>query len=212
MVCLLWLLFKLTKTEERTSSSNFKALLWSHIASFTHWAEKTLFIQSRTYYNFQDHLAIQVPQCPDQPFVSNKGITEILSSVITCSVAQLCDQVIMKPEPGVQFPHRPISFTFLRDQPALLRVASLPEDASIHPSHSMSHWSKKGPAEDVGRPPHWLKILNLRVWLMQMEVKWQGKGKSCNLGRPRAWRQRRSMVRNGRSCNWGVGQLPSAPS
>ena len=88
VVGLLWLLFKLTKTEGRMSSSTFKTLLCSHIAPFTLWDEKTLFIQ-RAYYTLQDSLAIQVPQRPDQPFVSNKGITEILRPVIICSVAQL---------------------------------------------------------------------------------------------------------------------------
>lgn len=46
-----------------------------HIAPYLWGNEKMLFNQTGAYYTFQGSLAIQVPQWPDPPFVSNKGVT-----------------------------------------------------------------------------------------------------------------------------------------
>lgn len=105
------------KMEERSSSYVFKILLCSHRAPLTCWGKKTLFIQTRAYDSSQDSLAFQVPQHPDQPFVPNKGITDLLRPVFTCSVAQLFGPSVNEAKVwnSIHFPHRPISFAFLHE-------------------------------------------------------------------------------------------------
>lgn len=87
VVHLSWLLFKFRRKEEWVVVI-LKYCLYSPLAPSICWDEKTL-CKSRAHYTFQDSLAIQAPQWFQQPFVSNKGITDILRPVITCAVAQL---------------------------------------------------------------------------------------------------------------------------
>lgn len=186
VVGLLWLLLQLTKTE------GWVALILDHLfcfhtAPFIHFSSRwELIIPSKILRQFR------FPNIQTSHLFLIKELLRFSGQWLPAQWLDCFDQVIMKPGPQVQFPHRPISFAFLQE--ARLHYWGLPACLKTLPYIcDMSHRSHKGSDEvkPHGSPLRWLRILNLRAWLKRMKVKWRQKDKSCNFRKSRAWRQER---------------------
>lgn len=192
------------------SSCNVEIRLCSHIAPFICWDEKLeLILPCKILWLFR------FPSGQTRHLFLIKEFLVVSGQLLPALWLNYLDQVLMRPGPGVQFPHRPISFAFLH-VPGLYYVVSpgclkmLPSILQYEPL--VIKGASGGGGGGSAKPPHWLKILNLSCVAQGKGSKATRKRGGGNLGRSRTRRQEGGVHYWWEELYLRWGWLHSAPS